>query len=61
MGCGDDVFAVAKALGVKYGNTAMVSKIDYRGTKTCSNVGGYKKFSDARGAGEKQIGNFTGK
>jgi len=60
MGCGDDVFKVAKALGVKYGNTNTFSSRDYAGTTTCSNVGGYKKFSDARSAGEKQIGNFTG-
>jgi len=61
MGCGDDVFAVAKALGVKYGNTSRVETAYYGQTVTSAKLGGYKKFSDARGAGEKQIGNFSGK
>lgn len=61
MGCGDDVFTVAKALGVKYGNTSVVETAFYGQTVTDAKVGGYKKFSDARAGGQRQITNFTGK
>jgi len=59
MGCGSDVFTVAKTLGVKLGNTMIVSTDDYEGTVTATKFTGYEKFSNARTAGQKQIGNFT--
>ena len=61
MGCGNDVFAVAKTLGVRYGNTCMVETAAYGKTVTSTKLGGYKKFSDARAGGQSQITNFTGK
>jgi hypothetical protein len=64
MGCGDDVFTIAKNLGVKYGNTSLIvteTAGDYRNTVTSGKLGGYKKFSDARAGGQTQITNFTGK
>ena len=61
MGCGDDVFAVAKTLGVKYGNTMTVDTNFYEGTVNSGKFSGYEKFKQARSGGQKQISNFTGK
>jgi uncharacterized protein YegL len=61
MGCDDNVFEVAKSLGVRDGNTTAFVQTDYAQTCSSGKFGGYKKFSDARNAGEKQIGNFIGK
>ena len=61
MGCGDDVFAVAKKLGVQLGNTSFIETAFYGATVTDAKLGGYKKFSNARAGGQKQISNFTSK
>jgi len=61
MGCGDDVFTVAKTLGVQLGNTTTVDTAFYAGTVTSGKFDGYEKFKNARSGGQKQISNFTGK
>ena len=58
MGCGDNVFTVARTLGVKFGNTSTVDVLNYSSTITAGKFGGYKKFSEARIAGSGQICNF---
>jgi hypothetical protein len=59
MGCGNNVFDVAKSMGITYGNTSTITTSDYTGSATGGKISGYDKFYKVRGVGGQSIRNFS--